>query len=313
MVKFTSLFLSMILFISLLGYGQGNVRDDGGEVVISGKVLSTTDNSPLPGVAVAVKGTSIGGITDINGDYSISVPASAEILVFTFMGHETSEVEINGRTVINESLNEETDVLTEVIITAQGISKEKRALGYAVSTVESKDLEQKTQGDIGRVLFGKLPGVRVNQSNGLSGSGTNIIIRGYTSINQTNQPLFIVDGVPFNSDSNQQQGFQDGRTESSRFLDLDPNMIESVSVLKGLSAATLYGSRGRNGVILITTKNNVSRSGPNKTSVSVTQSFFQNEISSLPNYQKSYGGGWNQYPAFYYSNWGANFNENLRL
>lgn len=128
-------------------------------------------------------------------------------------------------------------------------------MGYAVSGVDQKDIQDRPLADVGRVLQGKIPGVSVTSTSGVSGTGTNIVIRGYSSITGSNQPLFVVDGVPFNSNTNQRGGFtQGGQSSSSRFLDLDPNSIESVTVLKGLAATVTYGDQGRNGVILVTTK-----------------------------------------------------------
>src|SRR5690606_17527152 len=191
--------------------------------------------------------------------------------------------------------------------TAQGITREKKSLGYAVSEVAAEEVEQKAQGDIARVLSGKASGVEITSQNGTSGSATNVIIRGYTSINGSNQALFVVDGIPFSSDTNAQGSFVNGNVGSSRFLDLDPNNIANISVLKGLAAATLYGSAGRNGVIVITTKANSAKAGPAKTEVTVTQSYFFNEIASMPNYQTAYGGGFNQSFGWFFSNWGPAF------
>jgi len=260
---------------------------------VSGKVTDEASGEALPGVNVLIKGTTTGTQTDLDGNYRLSVEDGAT-LVFSYVGFETQEIEVGARTTIDITMGGAIE-LQEVVVTAVGIEREKKALGYAVSSFGSEDIAQKSDGDIGRVLRGKAPGVDVTQTNGMSGSGTNIIIRGYTSITQNNQPLFVVDGVPFNSESNEANNFLDGQTESSRFLDLDPNSIESVNVLKGLSATVLYGEQGRNGVILVTTKNG-SRIGVNnkKTEVTVSQSYFASEIASLPDFQNNFGGGFYQ-------------------
>lgn len=273
---------------------------------VSGKI---TDESgePLPGVNVVIKGTTTGTQTDLDGNYRLSVEDGAT-LVFSYVGFQTQELEVGSRTTIDVSMGGATE-LQEVVVTAVGIERDKKALGYAVSTFSNEDIEQKADGDLGRVLRGKAPGVDVTQTNGMSGSGTNIVIRGYTSITQSNQPLFVVDGVPFNSETNNGNNFVDGQTESSRFLDLDPNSIASVNVLKGLSATVLYGEQGRNGVILITTKNGSQRGVTKKTEVTVSQSYFATEIASLPDYQNNYGGGFYQNFGFFFSNWGPNFDE----
>ena len=159
-------------------------------------------------------------------------------------------------------------------------------------------------------MRGKAAGVNVTSTNGITGSGTNITIRGYSSVSGSNQPLFVVDGVPFDGDTNNQSSFLDNVTESSRFLDLDPSTIESVNVLKGLSATTLYGQLGSNGVILITTKNGSTLPKGKKFEVSLTQStFLSNAI--LPKYQDNFGGGFNQDFGFFFSNFGPNFNSDL--
>lgn len=276
--------------------------------MVSG-TISDESGLPLPGATITVEGSTRGVVTDFDGNYSIEAE-NGEVLLVSYVGYSDQSITVGDADNYSVSLSLDNE-LEEVVVTSLGITRQKKALGYAVSTVQSEDLEQKSLSDVGRVLDGKVSGIRVTQNNGISGSGTNIIIRGYTSINQSNQPLFIVDGVPFNSNTNNSQAFEDGVTESSRFFDLDPNSIESVSVLKGLSASTLYGSQGRNGVILITTKNGSLGAGkaPKKTEVTISSSVFANQISSLPNYQTNYGGGWNQFPAFYYSNWGANFKD----
>ena len=195
-----------------------------------------------------------------------------------------------------------------MVVTALGVKREKKALGYAVSTVGKKDLELRPEADLGRILNGKAPGLNVLSTSGLSGSGTNINIRGISTITGTSDPLFVVDGVPFNSATNNSaSNFTYGTQTSSRFLDLDPNNIESVSILKGLSAVTLYGEAGRNGVILVTTKNGSTSTARKKTEISVSQSLFSTK-AILPEYNESYGGGFDlSLGLLFFSNWGAKF------
>ena len=160
---------------------------------------------------------------------------------------------------------------------------------------------------VGRVLQGKIAGVNVTSTSGVSGTGTNITIRGYSSITGSVQPLFVVDGVPFNSNTNTRGGFtQGGQTSSSRFLDIDPNNIENVTVLKGLAATVTYGDQGRNGVILVTTKNGSKKA--RKTEFSLTQSYFTNK-ANLPRYQNDYVGGFQQNLGYFFSNWGPTLTE----
>ncbi len=276
--------------------------------VVSGKVTAAEDGSALPGVNVVLKGTTNGTVTDTDGNFRLTVPASGGSLVVSFIGLSTQEVAIGDRSVVDIALGLDVKQLTEVVVTAQGVQQEKRALGYAVTTVGAAQIANRPEGDVSRILQGKIPGVNITSTSGVSGTGTNIIIRGYSSISGSNQPLFVVDGVPFNSNTNSQTGFASGGlTTSSRMLDLDPNSIESVSVLKGLSATVLYGDQGRNGVILITTK--AGGKVKKDAEITIAQSYFQNSIASLPDYQNNYGGGFQQLTpnAWFFSNWGANF------
>ncbi|MDW8330328.1 MAG: SusC/RagA family TonB-linked outer membrane protein [Cyclobacteriaceae bacterium] len=273
---------------------------------VTGRVTSAEDNSPLPGVNVVLKGTSGGTVTDAEGRYSISVPASGGTLSFTFIGFQNQEVVIGERSIVDVSLQPDITQLTEVVITALGAQSEKRGLGYAVSTVSAAQLAQRPEGDIGRLLQGKIPGVNITPVGGVSGTGTNIVIRGYTTITGSNQPLFVVDGVPFNTSTNAQADFAGGGLgTSSRFLDLDPNNIENVSVLRGLAATVLYGEQGKKGVVLITTKSGSKKA--RNFSVDFSQSLFFNKIASIPTYQNNYGNGFDQNFGFFFSNWGPRF------
>lgn len=299
-------FASFLLFMAL-----GTLTLLGQARQVTGTVVSADDGEPLLGVSVSVKGTSIGTITGADGVYSINVPQDGTVLVFSFVGQLTQELEIGNSTVMDVVMEQDLMELDEVVVTALGISREKKALGYSVSQINAEDIEQKPESDIGRVLSGKAAGVRVTATSGVSGSGTNITIRGYSSIKGNNQPLFIVDGVRFsgstNSGTDNEQGFLEGnQATSSRFLDIDPNSVESISILKGLSATTIYGSEGRNGVILITTKNGAGVSG--KAEITVNQSLFFNKVN-LPVFQDSYGNGFQQQNGFFYSNWGGAFTD----
>lgn len=279
------------------------------EQTVSGTV-SDESGLPLPGASVVIKGTNTGVSTNFDGIYNIKA-SKGQTLVFSYIGYGKKEVVVGASNKIDISLEPADNQLEEVIITAQGIKKEKKALGYAVATVDSKDLEQKADTDIGKILRGKASGVRITGSGGVSGSGSNIIIRGQSSITGGNQPLFIVDGVPFDGSSggaNQSASsadFQSGNV-SSRFADIDPNNIESVSILKGLSATALYGGEGRNGVILITTK--TGKDANKKMEVTVNQSIFFNSIV-LPDYQNTWGNGFQNVYGAFFSNWGARFDS----
>lgn len=276
---------------------------------ITGTVIDQSGFA-LPGVNIVVVGTTNGTQTDFDGNYIIEA-AEGQTLLFTYIGQREERRLVGLENVINVQMQEDAQALQEVVVTALGIQKEKQALGYAVAEVGADQLEQKSEGDIARILTGKASGVQITQQSGLSGSATNIIIRGLNSFSTSNQALFIVDGVPFSNDTNPQGTFINGNNGSSRFLDLDPNNIESVNVLKGLAAATLYGSQGKNGVILITTKGGkASRGGVSKKSeITVSTSIFFNEIASLPDYQNEYGNGFDQAFGWFFSNWGPNFRK----
>ncbi len=278
------------------------------EQTVTGTVADES-GLPLPGVNIIIKGTSTGVQSDFDGNYSIQAQ-QGDVLVFSFIGLVKTEQTVGTSRSMNVVMKADAAQLDEVVVTGLGIKREKQALGYAVSNVSSEDLEQKSEGDIARVLAGKASGLQIQQQSGMSGSGTSIIIRGMNSFSGSNQPLFIVDGIPFSSDTNNEGSFVDGNNGSSRFLDIDPNNIESVNVLKGLAAATLYGTQGRNGVILITTKSGSSGAGgPKKTEITVVSSLFINEISSLPNYQNDFGGGFDQAFGWFFSNWGPSFKK----
>ena len=274
-------------------------------VEVSGKVTDDK-GAPISGVSVSEKNTRNGTSTNAAGEFKISVKSNA-VLVFTSIGFGKKEVTVSGNTM-DVSLQTSSETISEVVVTSYGIRREKKALGYAVATVEGKSIEQRPESDVVRLLNGKAPGVDILNASGISGSGTNITIRGVSTITGSSTPLFVVDGVPFDASTNAQASFVYGNTTSSRFLDLDPNNIESISILKGLSATTLYGELGRNGVILITTKTGAGKRTSSKAEVTVTQSVFFNKVSNLPEYQQRYGGGFDQSLGLaFFSNWGAEF------
>lgn len=278
------------------------------QMTVTGKV---TDESgkPLEGASVVEKKSQKGTVTDESGSFRLTAKAGST-LVISAVGYGRKEITVGSAAAYNVSLKALNEDLSEVVVTALGIKKEKKALGYSVSTVGKKDLELRPEGDIGRVLSGKAPGVNILNTSGLSGSGTNIIIRGVNTITGNSQPLFVVDGVPFNSNTNTNASFVYGNQTPSRFLDLDPNNIENVSVLKGLSATTLYGELGRNGVILVTTKNGSTQKTRKKTEITVSQSYFVNQVANLPEYNTSYGGGFDlSLGLAFFSNWGAKFTD----
>jgi len=274
---------------------------------ISGKITDKT-GSPIPGATIRIKGTKKGTSAGPDGSFALEALPNTTLII-TGIGYETQEVKA-GTAPLSITLAFNERALSEVVVTAQGIKKEKKALGYSLTAVANKDLELRPEGDIGRVLNGKVAGLSVLNSSGISGSGTSLSIRGVSSINAgVATPLFIVDGVPFDAGNNGNDNFQygGGTSSSSRFLDLDPNNIESINVIKGLAGATLYGEAGRNGVIIVTTKNGSGHRTAKKFEVTVSQSLFANQVANIPEYQNTYGGGFDLVPSAAYSNWGAKF------
>lgn len=275
---------------------------------ISG-VVTDSDNLPLPGVTVLIEGTSRGTLTDFDGNYAI-LAREGETLIFTYVGQNTEKRIVGSNTVIHVKMTDDTEELEEVVLTGQGISKKQKAIGYAVTTVKSALIEDRTEGDLARVLSGKVAGLNVTNSTGFSGSGTNIVIRGLTSFTGSNQALFVVDGVPFRNDITQASGgFYNNNQSTNRAFDIDPNDIAEVQVLKGLAAATLYGAEGSNGVILITTKSGSGIPGATRSSVSVSQSTFINAIATKPDYQNKYGQGSDGKYANTLGSWGASYDK----
>src|SRR6056297_1096519 len=297
--KLNGLLTLLLAFVVHITYAQ--------DKTITGTVTDA-DGLPLPGVNIVVEGTTTGTQTDFDGNYAISA-SEGQTLLFTYIGQRPSTKVVGASSVINVQMVEDTQALEEVVVTAQGIKREKKALGYSVTSVGADQIEGKSEGDVARVLNGKAAGVQITSGGGTSGSGTNVTIRGFSSFSGSNQALFIVDGVPFSNDTNAPGDFLDGNPAPSRFLDLDPNNIANVEVLKGLAATTLYGTLGKNGVILITTKAAANTGGVKKNEISVNTSFFTNEYASLPDYQSSYGGGFDQSFGWFFSNWGPSFDR----
>ncbi|MEQ9439669.1 MAG: SusC/RagA family TonB-linked outer membrane protein [Cyclobacteriaceae bacterium] len=284
------------------------------ERTISGTVTSEEDDSTLPGVNVIVKGTTIGTVTDIDGNYRLNVPEDAATLSFTFIGLAEKEVAIGNQTVIDVVMASDTRQLTEVVVTAIGIEREKKALGYSVANVSGEQISQRSEPDPLRAVQGKMPGVNIVSGGGAPGQSTKINIRGISSMTGNTQPLFVVDGIPFDNSTNSSDptnpngsASQNNSISSNRAFDLDPNMIESMTVLKGAAAAALYGSRATNGVVVITTKS-ARKNAKKGLEVTYSGSFNVEEISTIPDYQNVYGQGSNQlYNGGFIGNWGAPF------
>lgn len=256
---------------------------------VSGSVTDTT-GEVLPGASILEKGTTNGTETDFDGKFNLNVSNTNAVLVVSFVGYKTKEIPINGQSTLNIVLEESADSLDEVVVTALGLERNKKSLSYAVSEVGGEQLSNKAEADVIRALNGKVAGVNISASGGAAGSSTNIIIRGNNSATGNNQPLFVVDGIPFdNSTTSTSDLAGASSTYSNRALDLDPNDIASMTVLKGGAAAALYGSRASNGVIIITTHNGSGARKGLEVELSNTLGF--ESIARLPDYQNKYGQG----------------------
>lgn len=268
---------------------------------ISGIVTNADDGQSIPGVSVFVKGsTTVGTATDINGKYNLSVPNDAKILVFSFVGMVSQEVVIGNQTVINVQLKGTLTSIEGVVVTALGVSREKKSLGYATQEVGGDELVNVKRDNFINSISGRAAGVQVKGSNNMGGS-SNIIIRGNSSLTQNNQALFVVDGVPINNDNTNNAGQISGRSGfdyGSAASDINPNDIESINILKGAAATALYGSRAANGVIIITTKKGKKQMGAKKVyGVNISSNITTGSIdkSTFPKYQTEYGAGYGPY------------------
>ncbi|WP_266203243.1 SusC/RagA family TonB-linked outer membrane protein [Pontibacter kalidii] len=264
------LFLSLLLVTALLHQAMAQVR------AITGKVTDAATSQPLPGVAVIVKGTTVGTTSGVDGSYSINVPEGSNTLVFRFIGYKTVERAIGNASAVDVALETDSEQLQEVVVTALGIEREKRTVTYATQEVEAKDLNITQNVNIKDALAGKVAGVQINgQAGSKLGQFGKIRIRGAISLTSDNDPLYIIDGVP--ADPN----------------DVDMENVASVNVLKGPNATSLYGQRAESGVVVITTKK-----GTGNISVEVASSTMWDKVAYLPKYQNQYGGGYHQDGAF---------------
>jgi len=300
------LILSLFVFLFAAGAAMAQER------IITGTVKGKDDGSPIPGVSVKVKGTSNGAATKSDGTYSISVAADAEALEFSSIGYVKQEVVIGSGTVINVSLVQDSKVLGEVVVTALGISKSARSIGYSVSTVNGSDLVKSGEPNALQGLAAKASGVVVTGSSGTPGASTKIILRGSSSFSSDNQPLIVIDGVPMdnsvnmvNAGDNPYNNTLGGAQTPNRALDINPDDIESVSILKGPAAAALYGQAAGNGAIIYTTKRGKARKG---IGITYSSSADMVKVSRLPKLQYQYGQGTGGVPA---TNTGNSWGEDL--
>lgn len=254
----------------------------------TGTVLSSEDGLGLPGVSVVIKGTSAGTTTNIDGQFSISAKAG-DTLNFSFVGYKKAS-KVVGTQPINFTLELDSKVLEDVVVTALGVSKEKKSLGYAVTEISTKQINTVKEANVVNSLSGKVAGVQVSKTSGGPESSSRIVLRGASSLQKDNQPLFVVDGVPIDNNTFGGASQWGGVDYGSPISDINPEDIESMTVLKGPNAAALYGSRAANGVILITTKKGTSRKGIG-VSFNSTTTFEMADIQHR--FQNEYGAGQN--------------------
>jgi TonB-linked SusC/RagA family outer membrane protein len=240
---------------------------------VTGRVTSSVDGAPLPGVSVLVKGTTTGTSTDSDGRFAIAVPDNSAVLVLSFIGFTTQEIPVGTQTSIDVQMSEDTQELSEVVVTALGIEREKKALTYSVQEVSTQEMSQARELNVINSLSGKVAGISINRAGTGVGAGTRVILRGNRSISGDSQPLYIVDGVPLNGD----------------ISDINPDDVESITVLKGPNAAALYGSRANNGAIVVNTR--MGRNTGRGFDVELNTTYMFETPLLLTNYQNEYGQG----------------------
>ena len=275
---------------------------------ISGTVTSADDGSTIPGVSVAVKGTTLGTITDLDGKYSLKVPQDAETLIFSFVGMEAQEVPITGN-VIDVAMEEETVGLNEVVVTALGIKRSQKAIGYAASSVGAEELTKTRTSDIMSGVAGKVAGVQISASSTDPGASNSVIIRGTSSLSGNNQPLYVIDGVPLTNNTAGSTSLDEGYDFGNAANLVNPDDVENITILKGASATALYGSRASNGVILITTKE-----GTGEARIDFNSSIEFSDFLRLPEFQNDFGMGWDAHHTLNENgSWGPAFDGSMRL
>ena len=260
----------------------------------NGKVTGTVEDDfgPVTGASVVVKGTTNGTITDMDGNFTLEGVKNGDVIQISFIGYSTMEITYTGQPVGVIKLAEDTQKLDEVVVTAMGISKEKKALGYAVQDVKSDELTQGANTSLSGALQGKVSGIDIASSSGMPGASSKIMIRGARSFTGDNSPLYVIDGMPISSTADvntdtMNNGSVSGADYANRAVDLDPNDIESINILKGQAASALYGMRASNGVIVITTKSGKgARKGKPQISFNTNLAF--DKFSRLPDFQTVY-------------------------
>ena len=275
---------------------------------VNGIVVSQEDNEPVIGVSVLVVGTNVGTVTDANGRFSLTVPDGKSQLRFTYIGMET--LEVSARPNMRIVLRSGDTNLDEIVVTAMGISRQQKTLGYSAQTLDNAELTAGKLTDVTSSLAGKVAGVQVNTTSSDPGSANSVIIRGVSSINGDNQPLYVIDGVPLQVTTRTAMGHQNAVGGISN---VNPNDIESMTVLKGAAATALYGSRAANGVIVITTKSG-KKAGDRNFAITYDGSVQWRRVSTLPKMQNQFGQGWNGKQTFIENgSWGPELDGSTQL
>ncbi|MBK9985340.1 MAG: SusC/RagA family TonB-linked outer membrane protein [Saprospiraceae bacterium] len=292
-------------FILLIGFFLLSITLAQAQRTIKGTIIDP-NGEPVIGASVMVVGTTVGTVSDFNGAYELVVPQGSSTIQFAYTGYQTQTANLGASNIVDITLVEGV-VLETAVVTALGISRDKKELGYAIEKVDGEDIQLKGENDVLRALQGKVAGVNIIGSSSQPGSATRLTIRGNTSFLGDNQALYVVDGIPFDG-SSYGASFQltGGGAYGNRMADLDPNNIENITILKGATAAALYGSRASRGVVIITTKSgsNKKRDGLH---IEISSGMTGESITSIPNLQNKYGTG----TGFSYSgangSWGAAF------
>jgi len=256
---------------------------------VTGTVTSGEDGSPLPGVNVVVKGTKSGTITDIDGQFTISA-SDESVLTFSYIGFVSQDVTVGSRSTVDVKLEPDNEVLQEVVVTALGIEKESRSIGYGISSIKAEEITKARETNIVNSLQGKVTGVNIQSTSGNVGASSKIIIRGVTSLSGRNNPLWIVDGIPINNQQTATTSRISGNRDFANGASvINPDDVESINVLKGAAATALYGSRAAAGAIVVTTKKGKASQGGAKVSINSTTRF--DNLFVKPEYQDQYAIG----------------------
>ena len=297
--------LTYLLFCLVLGIGVATAQT----TKITGSVISADDNEPIIGASIVVKGTMVGTVTDFNGAFSLDVPSSAKTLVISYVGMKSQEVGVSSR--VNVKLLSDTQDLDEIVVTAMGIKRERKALGYAAQDLKSDELNKSGTTSLANAIQGKLTGVDIRQSSGAPGASAQITIRGARSFDGNNQPLYVIDGMPINTAADFDTGSSvSGSNYADRSIDINPEDIETINVLKGQAASALYGIRASNGVIVITTKRG-SNQMKGRPQVTVSTNLSAQRVSRKFERQDVYaqGDGVGSYSPTSSMSWGPKIND----